>query len=724
MAGWDYESISPPLNDKRVDRLDTDISGEIDRLPSLSLNMPDTDIIKNLDGRIMDSQSYWDTPEGFNLRESRNENVRLFLGRQIDVTHLYRFQVPYVENEIFVAVEAIVSYLTTASPQPEVYPAQDSPQSKAMAVDLEKAEMAHSQKFQLNRIFEICVRNLLLKRLGCIYLHFDPDYGDNGEIIPMAVDPEHLVIDKNAVFGGNPAFVCHLLKGSVEELCYRYPDKKNEIFEALGIIRGTPKQMSQEVAYRRVWVTHYDKTGKPQEGCVTYFGKTVLSKYKNPNWLYARGRNFLDMPKKPFIFLNYINDGQHVIDITTPVEQAANMQNILNKRGRQIMENADKANGLLVISTDSGLTKDDAMNLTGDPNQKIIIKTAGQPVNSLVYQVPPHSLPSYVMDDKLDQRMTIHNIMGTPSEFTGADDQQADGEKTLGQSMMAKNQASGRQDLIARAVDSFADLYYKFLTQMMLVWYTEKHYFVYNGGNGEFDYITMHRDLIEDGMAVSVKSGTTLPFDKQRQEAVAMNLAKMGMIDPYNLYRDLHMDQPQKRYDAWFKWKTDPGSLAREADDAMAESQAYVDFIEILAGKDVPPHDDATTEHILTHRKQMLTDKFLKAGRRIQNLFLKHLEKELQSLELRTDLDQMSQQGGPEALDPSVPIQPPMQQPMQPSMGGAPMMPPQQPMAPQAPMGAPAPPPMGQGIMQGGGMMNPANPRMPGPNNLTALPQI
>lgn len=744
MAGWDYEQITPPLNDQRVDRLDTMPSGEIDRIPALSLDLPDSDIIKNLEMRIKDSQSYWDTPEGFNLREARNENMRLFLGRQIDVTHLYRFQVPYVENEIFVGVEAIVAYLTSNYPQPEAYPSQDTDRSKQMAADLEKALMSHSQKFQLKRIIEICIRNLLLKRLGCIYLHFDPDYGDHGEIIPMAVDPEHLIIDKNATFGGNPAFICHLLKASVEELCYRYPDKKNEIYEALGIKRGTPKQMSQEVSYRRVWVTHYDKKGKPTEGCVTYFGKTVLSKYRNPNWLYARGRNFLDMPEKPFIFLNYINDGQHAIDVTTPVEQAANMQNILNKRGRQIMENADKANGLLVISTDSGLTKDDAQNLTGDPNQKLIIKTAGHSISELVYQVPPHSLPSYVMDDKLDQRTTIHNILGTPSEFTGNDDSAPGEEKTLGQAMMLKNQASGRQDLIARAVDSFMDKYFKYLTQMMLVWYTDKHYFVYNGGNGEFDYVTMHRDLIEDGMAVAVKSGTTLPFDKQRQEAVAMNLAKMGMIDPYNLYKDLHMDSPQKRYDAWFKWKTDPQSLARDANDATAESQAYVDFIELLAGKDVPPHDDASQEHVLTHRKQMLTDKFLKGGRRFQNAFLTHFEKELQSLELRMDLDEMSQQGGPEALNPQNPIQPPMQQPqpgMQPQMGGQPPMgqPPmgQPPMPGQPPMMGQAQPPMQpqppmpspmlgspSNMFSAGGFTNPANPRMAGPNNLTSLPTL
>ncbi len=605
--------------------------------------------------------------------------------------------------------------------------------------------MAHSQKFYLNRLLEVSTRNLLNKRLGVIKLEFDPAYGPIGEIVPKVIDPDHLIIDKNAEMGSNPAFICHIMKFSVEELCFRWPEKKQEIFAALGIVRGTAKQMSQEVAVRQVWVTHYDKAGKPEEGCVTYFGKCVLSKYKNPNWIYTEGQhNFLEMPMKPFIPLNYINYGQHWIDITTPIEQAANMQNILNKRGRQIMENADKANGMLIISTDSGLTKDDAQNLTGDPNQKLIIKTAGQPVGSLVYQVPPHDLPAYVMADKQDQRTTIHSILGTPDQFTGSNSQGDQDAKTLGEAVMIKNQASGRQDLIVRAIDNFMDRYFKFLVQMMVVWYDEKHTFVYNGGDGDFDYITMSRDLFEDGIAVNVKSGTTLPFDKGRQEAVALNLAKMGMISPLDLFRDLHMDNPQKRYDNWYKWKTDPESLARDANDAMDESTAYIDYIEIMDGKDVKPRDDAKLEHVLTHRKQMTEAEFLKAPQKRQAAMAEHVMKEVQSLTVRTILDEMSQAPGvqgEENMNPQVPIQPPAP-PMQPGMPGAMppapgapgMMPP-----PQAPpMGAPAmppgmPPPQAGpmlamppgGLPPTGGLgVNPMSPNMPPPGNPASLPPV
>lgn len=712
-AGWDYTELAPPLSDTRVDNINSQV-GVIDTLSSLSLEVDDAQLVKNIEMRVRDSQGYWDTPEGFNLNEARQENKRLHIGQQVDVTKLYRFQVPYVENEIFVATETIIAYLTSQQPQPEVYPAQDDIQARKFARDLEKALAAHSQKYELSRKLEQCVRNLLLKRLGVLKLRFDPRVGKEGEIVPEVIDPENLIIDKNAVQDGNPEFICHVLKYSLQELISKFPEKKDEILKQAG--KGETDDMTETVVCWEVWLTHYEDN-EPQEAVVWIFNKLVLDKIKNPNWLYNHD-NFLDCPQKPFIPLNYINDGSHWIDMTTPVEQAANMQQILNKRGRQIMENADKANGLMVISTDSGLSKDDAMNMTGDPNQKLIIKTAGQPINSLVYNVPPHDLPSYVMDDKLDQRATIHNIMGTPPQMRGAED---DKTNTLGESMMIKNQATGRQDLIVRAIDAFMYKYFNLLVQMMMVWYDEKHFFVYNAGDGEFDYITLHRDLIDAGMQVSVKSGTTLPFDKSRAEAVALQLAKMGMIDPYNLYKDLHMDQAQKRYDAWFKWKTDPSQLARDTEDEISETQATVEFIEIMeSNHDVPPTEDADREHILTHRKQMLSEKFLKADKAKQKKLLKHIDDELISLENRTALDQMSQES-PELLNPMVPIQPanfapPMPPGMPPQV--APGMPPQG--SPQAP---PQMGPMGMNPSSGVGLQSPESPTMqpPGPAILPSI---
>jgi hypothetical protein len=748
-----YESVVKPYLDSKVDDLEQ-VQGQIDLLPTLNLDISDKEIIQNLNNRIEDSQGYWQEPKGYDLRAIRQKNLKVYLGKQLDEGQLYRFQIPYNENQVFKSTEAIVAYLTSQPPQPECYPATDSDQSRIMASHLEKGLLCWAQKAELERKLEQSIRNLLIKRVGILYFWFDPDYGRNGEIRVSAVNPDHVILDKNCEQGENPAFVCLIRKWSVEELIYHFPDKEEAILKEIGIQRKTHKQMSQTIAWRQVYVTHYVK-GQPQEGCVSYFGSLVLSKYKDPNWLWSSPEdNFIDMPRKPFVFLNYINDGQHLVDHTTVLEQASWIQEVLNKRGRQIMENADTANGFMVLSSDA-ISVDDAENLTGDPNQKLVIDTNGQPISSMVANIEGRDLPSYVVEDKQDLRTTIGDIMGVPSQFAGSENNQTD---TLGQAIMIKNQASGRQDLIVRCVDKAASLAYEFVAQMMVVHYTEKHYMTMSDGDGQFDYIVMHRHSIEPGASVRVKAGSSLPYDKSREEAITLNLVKDGLLSPLDVYKGLHMPNPQKLYDNWAKYKTDPMSLARDALSQLDDTEAYIEYVQIMDGRKVEPKEDATINHILAHRKQMITEEFLDKAKKSKKIFKAMMDlvtKEVNSLQLRTDLDQMSQMGA-EALLPSNPPQP-TQPPMGPGgpagpggptmgiatppgvtpgvmappgvnpMGGGPGGPPGAggPVPPPGPLGQPpAPPPGGapgiQNIMNG----TQAPPNLPTPANPTSMPVV
>lgn len=739
MSNWSDPNIASPLSDERVDRL-YEAEGVIDTLPSLDIDVDDAVLVKQLDRRIEDSKTYFDKPDGFNLSQSRNEMQRQYLGKQIDVSHLYRFQVPYVENQIYVAEEATIAYATAKNPEAECYPAQNTLTSKKFAGDLEKALMAHSEMFNLRSLVESAVRDNRTKKVGFIELEYDPDYGKHGEIVPRVLNPENCVVDKNAALGELPEFFAIMTKMSVNEMCRRWPSKRTNIFETVGIKRRGTRNMEEEVVVRKVWLCNYDKNYKKKLCLVYYFGDLVLEKVKNPNWLHASpDKNFLPSQMIPVAALNMDNDGQHWIDMTTPIEQAMVMQNILNKRGRQMMELADKANGILIVSTVSGLTKDDLQNLTGDPNQRLLIKTEpGRSTSDAVFQVPPPVIPDYLMADKQDLRSTLHAIMGTPDDFTGIDIDDSGDNETLGQSLMKKNQASGRQDMLVRSIDRMMHQYFNLLVQMMVVWYDDKHMFVYNGGDGEFDYITMHRDLFEDGIAVTVKSGTTLPFDKQRQEAITLQLAKEELLAPIDIYKGLHMPNPQQLYDNWAKFKTDPVALARDAMDELDESEAFVAFKLLMNGKEPKDPDDVSREYVLSLRKLMLTDEFLKAPRKYQEKFLDFVDKALTGLELRMSLDEMAKVDVQE-LSPAVPIQPLMPQPQpqapmpgQPMMpGGAPGMPPTAvppgagaPLLPGAPAGQPPAPAPGGSPMNGTPMVNPANPVLPGPNDVSALPTL
>jgi hypothetical protein len=635
----DPQLISTPQSDYNLETLATK-DGTLEVLPLLDLNLSDDYIIKNLHNTIQNSYDYWNDTSNFNLKNKRLKNLQMLEGKHLQEHKLYRHQTPYIDNELYVGVDAIIAYVTAQTPKAEVYPYDKSDEARILASNLEAYEYAHSENFKLPVKLGGAVYNMFCKYVGVIKLRWDPLFGENGEIVPEVVDPEHLILDKNTKLGENPRFVCHVLKDTVEGLISKFPEKEEAILNSLRIQRKGARNMTAEVAYREVWFSYFDSKNEPQEAVCWYMNHLVLDKKKNINWLYeGEGENFLDRPPKPFVFFNIPTDGSHLVDKTNAVEQAIPQQDILNKLGRQINDNLATANGFKVFDS-KAMTKDDVQNATGDPNQSYVIKVApGKGVKDMIGQFDPQLVSEQLITYEQEVRQTIHGILGTPSQFRGDDQDLA---KTASTNMEVKNQASGRQDKIVRAIDYGADDYFKLLTQMITVWYTKKHLITVNGGDGNFDFIEMHQNKVKKGMTVRVQSGTTLPFDKARQEAVAQNAAELGVLSPYDYYRMMHMENPQKLYDNFIKFKTNPAQLAMDVLNNDSDSDAIVDFTELMGGNKVEQRQDTTPEYIEQFRKMMISDEFLKAKKSVQNKVLAFVQKAQESLDLRTELEQMS----------------------------------------------------------------------------------
>lgn len=681
-------------------------TGLVEEMPVLSLDVPDRELIQNFKRWEKEAIAYWNDPKGYNLEEKRKKNWDYYLGKQLDKTKLYNYQVPFIDNELFIATETVTAYTTSQNPSAEVLPENDSQDSKAMAGELEWALNIHSQKHELATKLEQVERAMYMKYVGVLKLVWDDEKND---IVPIAVDPEKVVFDKGCRQGENPLFISELREATLQQIINMFPDKKDKIFESLDRVRMTPKLANSIYTYKEVWFTQIDEEGETE--CVAwYMGDVLLDKAKNPNYLYTEDgvqiSNYLPSPQKPYILFNYMNDGSHVIDQTSPFEQAIPMQDILNKRGRQIVENADTANSILVLRS-SAITSDEAENITRDPNQ-ILLLTADpkEPISNAYGAIEPHLLPNYVLNDKQDIKNTIHEIMGTPSQFRGSNTSK---DSTLGETQIVTSQASGRQDAIIRALERGLDRYYKLLVQFMKVWYDKPHYFASRDNDGKFISVELSRARIPDVAYVSVEHGTTMKQDKYRQENLAMMLARLGLTDPYNLFKDLGMKNADQRYETLVKFKMSPESLSEDVRQEQQNRQAYIDFACIMGGEDVKGHDDVDAEHILAHRAQITTDRFLYASRDRQQKMLAHIQEEVQLLSNRVKLQEASMQGL--LVDPNIPVTPTIPEPM-----------PQQPQMP--PMGG-QPMPTGDQLMQQGGMPMPQAPQGGAPMNPEqAIPQV
>lgn len=652
------------------DNFETGVESE---LPVLEIKTPDNELISNFKRWIDESEAFWNDPKGFNLANKRKKNKNYYLGKQLDTDQLYSYQVPFIDNELFVATETITAYTTSGTPTAEVCPQDDTIQSKVMAEDLEWALNTHSEKFDLAAKIEAVERNMYLKYVGVIKLRYDSNADD---IVPEVVDPCDIVFDKSCKQGGNPLFICEKCSATVQQLINMFPDKKAKIMSAMNRERSSNKLMGTVITYNEVWFTQI-KDGEETECVAWYYNDVLLDKKKNPNFLYDEDgtqiTNFLTKPMKPYVIFNYMNDGTHIIDGTSPFEQAIPLQDILNKRGRQIVENADTANSMLVLKA-GAIPVEEAENITRDPNQILVLTgQKDRPISDAFNAIEPHLLPNYVINDKNDVRNVIHSIMGTPAQFRGEDSKAG----TLGEAQMLRSQASGRQDAIIRAIERGVDAYFKLLVQMMKVWYDSPKKFACRDNDGKFTFVELTRERIPDVAYVTVEHGTTVKPDKKRQEDIAMSLAKLGLIDPYNLFKSLGLKNADKMYDSLIKFKTDPNMLSDEIKTDEQDRMAYIDFACIMNGEDVKGHDDVDANHILAHRAQITTDKFLYADQKKQQAMIQHIQEEVNLLSQRTKLQEASMQGL--LVDPNMPITPevpepqPQQQVMNPSMPPMPM---------------------------------------------------
>ena len=589
------------------------------------LELKDSELLALTNKMISESEQYWN---GQRLPEIRKKNLEYWKGNQIDRDSLYNHQVPYVNNRIFPSIDTILSTVNAQMPHPEVFPDQNTQTSTLLARDIEKGLLAYVENNRVDITFQYATFHLLTERVGWVKLRFDDSIGKDGEIVTEYVLPEDIIVDKDAKPGTNPRFIAQNLTDSIDDLIDKFPEKAEEIKKNFGIVRGTKGQMGKVVGYKEIWFTYKDK-GKSQEGVFWKVDSLVLGKMRNPNWNYKGSNefkhNFLQAPLKPFINLNYLNSGRTFIDDTSAVEQAIPMQDVLNKRGRQIVENADQANSGWVISSQA-MTAENASELIGDPNEKVLVNAAD--VRGAVNRMGAPALPSYVMEDKYDARNEVDNVFATHGVTRGEESN----NKTLGQDQIQVTQDINRQNRIVKAIEDAADRYYKYLLQMMKVFYTDDHWFMINGHNGQFDNVVLRGDIIKDGNDVRVKSGSSLPLDKESEKNLYMTLADKGLIDPLTLMEELGVQDPKDKLERLVMWQLDPASLLSNVDKEKWDRDAFMD-IQIL-NRDVvaPPAEEVTEEHLAYHNEYLKTGVFRNQKNSVKEKHINHIALEAEEL--------------------------------------------------------------------------------------------
>lgn len=612
--------VSPNQSRESDDERKTGVLQDGTEDTPLSLDLKEKDILRVIGNRVEDSENFWNRE--LDLDEIRKTSESYYLGETFNSDDLHEFQVPYKNNRILTAVETLLPMVVSQIPLPTVVEGSDTDASRQLADDLENVLVALYDDLGIKGSFKMCVRHILQgKRIAILKYRFNPDGGERlpdgsrkGAIVVETTRPEKVVFASYSSDPDNVDLIAEYMDDTIEALLYKFPEKKADIFKFFGIARGVRSQLARRVGYIEIWFTYLDKQGEPQEAVAWALDKDLLlGAKKNPNWNYDefeqmpdgkfRKLNFLDAPVKPYILMSHINLGKFIIDETSLADQAQVLQDVLNKRGRQVVENADQASSGLVLNSNM-ISMEDASKLIGDPSEKIMVDGD---VREAATRLPYNILPAYVINDKADARAEIDNIFGANAALRG----ERTGEKTLGAQVLSQRANAGRIQTITDAIEEAASRLYPALVQMMKVYWDEPEIIRYRQSEGKTSFIEWEGDKIEDGIKVNVKEGSAIPRDKEsiRKETIET----IAILDPLSIAEGLDKPNPKEfaKRIVYYRFFMDKYLTEILGDDgSMIDSQAMADIHLLTQGQIPPVPESPSKEYLATFEKFMQSDGF------------------------------------------------------------------------------------------------------------------
>lgn len=598
----------------------------LEKRETLSFTMEDSELCTLIDKRIKDA-----SPKKQEVDAINDRNEKFFLGDQIDEDKLFDHQAKIVDNKIYSSIETIVPILATKKREPYVMPAQQTDESRELSLlSRDFLSWKYDEQRMHLKLAEL-VRFFNMHRI-CAMKYFYTEKGGYNDFVVEVKRPECLVIDNKS----NPEdieFIAEYLEDTAQGLVDKFAtsndkvngSKKKKILQAMGI---TDKQMDSKVMYIEYWTPEF---------VVWKLKNVVLDKAKNPNWLWdTKGKKFnhFSKPKMPYVLFSWMNMGKGAYGETTSLEQAISLQRNINKRQRQIADNADQASGTWIFN-EKYITRKEAAKFVGAPNQHIMFNGEdGSGPNEAVGRLFPKELGVQVFNNLNENKAELDNIFGTHSTTRG----ERTAQKTATESTLLKQSDFGRLDLMSQYIDMKVEEVFNAFIQMSLVYYDEEKGINILGPDNSYKYFEYSRDNVEEGIEIIVKSEPLLAQAEMMEKYMA--LYQNGAVDPLTMYERLNLPNPKELTRRMVLFQSDPRMyLAQYAVDEDTEGmeddpvvQAKKDIQMLEQGEPVEPSSNITREHIREHEKYMKSQRFKKLKDEVKQNMIDHVRAEMEVL--------------------------------------------------------------------------------------------
>lgn len=541
-------SLFSGFNKSKKSEEDYDDGPSTELKPLLSLDISDEDLRKLSDQWQKDYDSYEKE-----IKTKQEDNYKYWRGEQYaSKAGDNRGQ----DNVIFEASETLLPIISRQNPEPLIT-TENTEEALMVADQTAKILTGKADETRLKSKVKIACRHWLLYYLGCFKMGWDSDVND---FYFQVINPQRLILDPKGTFDGaefKGEYVGEAKSTTAEELAKEFPIHAAEIEES---VKG---KMGTSVNYHEWWTDEY---------VFWRYGETILDKRQNPYWngstqteqvdefgtktqVEQAGINHFATPKKPYSFLTVFNTGKQPHDETSLVEQCKPLQDIVNKRLKQIDKNADDTNNGWVFnnqfSTDDAKTALNAMRNGG------AIISATERISESVMRFPAPALATFVYQDLLDKREQIYNIMGVRGSTASG----VMSERTVRGKIEIKGQDIDRLALVIEQVEQLVDHLYNLAVQTIYVFGTPESAARFLGIEKATQYINTLKSLPSRSLIVSIKEGSTIPQDPLMKRNEAVDLWNAGAIDPKTLYERMQFPDPEETLKRFIDFKTNPQAL-------------------------------------------------------------------------------------------------------------------------------------------------------------------
>ena len=575
-----FYSLGARINKRTGDITDDVAQGLVGPvLPDLDLKMDEEELVKLSDTW----EKVWNDSEvKSKFDREGEENEKYWKGEHYDKPELDKRR-SVKDNAIYEGLETYLPQVTRRNPEPMVSVARGEEQSEpnvayAHAIQLELGEIADDLNLRLK--LKGAARNHELRLLGALQIGWDLDE-DRPSV--EVVRPTKLILDPAAVtdeggYRGNR--LGKMRKEPAWKIIAMLEGVKGEQ-DVIDFVKETAKhELGSELQFVEWWTPDY---------VFWKMGSRVLMKRKNPHWNYdeeepaqqpaeaqdggataenggteptngaeaaepspagqeapegategapaapkptpRKGVNHFKVRKMPFILMATMTLGNQPVNVTSNIGQNLSNQDLINKRIRQIDKTADSSIGGMVVSlARSGLTKDEARNVTTALRNNGVVAIPDGAPQEAVWKPPATELPVYVYNQLVDVRNRVRDIWGT----RGSSPAGIEGEKTVRGKIIVQGLDTDRiGGGISEYLEQMADQAYNWLTQLLYV-YDDR--FVENIAKG----VQIPR------IKVTVKEGSLLPKDSTTIANQAIDLAQGGKMSLIDMYKRLDYPNPEE----------------------------------------------------------------------------------------------------------------------------------------------------------------------------------